>query len=822
MPPTDPQATSPDALRQLLTERDAISRRLASLDSQIESTYAIRQQELDQRLRRIEETLHQWGPAVTGATPSAVPTAAGPVQASEPPPTTWVAPTSPPISGPTTNSGEARPRLLGPRVTTGQASFWSGSEPDSRNLGWVVAGTPVTLTDTAAGGRVRVLHQGEAVWIDAGALSLPSSQIRIDPKLSPADPEAPGTGAPLPAKPALSEGAPQPQPEATISPSAQDSPPAAAQLTADPPVPPPAPAKPPLWERPGFLARVLALSGAAVTLIGVGFLLVQAAQYGFFGPGVRTAAAAVLGVVLLVLAFVVRKRDERNVGAPILAATGIAAGFLSVVTATAIYHWLPPLVGAALTVVVGLGGMFLARRWDNQWVAIVSTLGGLGLAAWVGADELLATTGLMVLMTAVTLWFERGTGWRLFSFARVIPTVLVMLSLVAITTFDPGGADARWTVALAVALALLGLLSAVIAPPEPAAGQVIALGLLVPMVLPVAASPLLLPGYEPALPLGSVAVAFVVAGFAPKVDRRARWALVPIGALFTLLTIFNLTENRYFDVMTPAMGAVYLAIATRSRSRINLIVGGVLAGWGVFTWLPQLFVLFSLWPAIDTGPEQILQGLIGIAATVLATMVARRRTGQLKAGWFQAAWALGILLGSTTLVEAGTWIGGLANNQAAGYQTGQALVTSAWMVLGALFLQRALAVRQHEAIWLRLALVLFGLAVGKLFILDLSMLDAIARIGAFLAVGLLLLFVGTRYARAWEKAHGEDDPGEAPELVEEAASTAEPAVPGEDSGEPKAQPSAGELELEPSAADGPDEPELPPAGEEGEDQAAGA
>ena len=58
--------------------------------------------------------------------------------------------------------------------------------------------------------------------------------------------------------------------------------------------------------------------------------------------------------------------------------------------------------------------------------------------------------------------------------------------------------------------------------------------------------------------------------------------------------------------------------------------------------------------------------------------------------------------------------------------------------------------------WLRLALVLAGLALAKLFLLDLSMLDAIARVGAFLVVGLLLLFVGTRYAKAWERARAAD------------------------------------------------------------------
>ena len=503
------------------------------------------------------------------------------------------------------------------------------------------------------------------------------------------------------------------------------------------------------------MAKVLALVGAGVTLIGVGFLLVLAAQYGLFGPGARTASAALLGVALVVLAFIVRRRDPSNVGAPILAATGVAAGFLSVVTATAIYHWLPPLLGAGLTAAIGLGGMWLARSWANQWVALISVLGSLGLAAWVGSTEPVATAGLMVLMTAVTLWFERGTGWRLFPFARVLPTVGVLLQ-VSSTPDQLTSTESWWVAGLSVAVALLGLLSVVVAPSDPPAGQAIALGLLVPMVIPAAMIPVVLTDrFSAAIPLGIVAVAFGVAGFVPAMDARKRWALVPIGALFILLAVFTLTEQRYIGVLTPAMGTVYLAVASRTTSAVNFIVGGLLAVVGLVAWVPQVATLLSQRAAEAAGPEQILQSLAGIAAVVLATLATRRWMGTIQPWLLYLSWALAILMGSVAVIIMGTWIGGHAGNPAAGYQTGQAVVTSAWMVLCAVFLRRGLAAKEHEDVWLHLALAISALAVAKLFLLDLGVLDAIARVGAFLAVGLLLLFVGTRYARAWERAHGD-------------------------------------------------------------------
>lgn len=806
--PDDP--ASPEVAR-LLTERDALTRRLTGIDQQLEALYAHRQEDLSRRLTSIEDAIRELSrqgdaarvvpaPAATLA-PAATPAATAPPPAAPAPLATAVsaaAPPSTPAAAAPVDPAAAQPaavapsapaaaRIIGERVSVDALTLWSGPEPGARNLGWLPQGTRLLLTDVAHGHRVQVMYLNRLMWADRAWLEQVPAQAER-PRVTTSAPTrpAPGPAAPAPSLPAAGS-TPAPAHPSTASPALAAPASGAATPAAQPagpgsraPVPPVPLSRPPAtvrpWERPGFVAKVLALVGAAVTLIGVGFLLVLAAQYGLFGPGARTISAALLGVALVVLAFVVRRRDPRNVGAPILAATGVAAGFLAVVTATAIYHWLPPLVGAGLTAFIGLGGMWLARSWANQWVALISVLGSLGLAAWVGSAEPVATVGLMVLMTGVTLWFERGTDWRLFPFARVLPTVFLLLQIITAPE-ALSGAEAWWIAGLSVAVALLGLLSAVIAPTDPPAGQAIALGLLVPMVIPAAMIPFLLQNpMAAAVPLGVVAVAFGVAGFVPRVDARVRWALVPIGALFILLAVFTITEQRYIGVLTPAMGTAYLAVASRTRSAVNFVVGGALAVAGLIAWVPQLATLLSQRAAEAAGPEQILQSLVGIAAIVLAFLAARRWIGATEPWMTYLAWALAILMGSVAVILLGTWIGGHAGNSAAGYQTGQALVTSAWMVLCAVFLRRGLAARQNEDVWLRLALAISTLAVAKLFLLDLGVLDAIARVGAFLAVGLLLLFVGTRYARAWERAHGDSAVDAGSPAAPEASSPAAPAI----------------------------------------------
>lgn len=517
---------------------------------------------------------------------------------------------------------------------------------------------------------------------------------------------------------------------------------------------PPRPDTPPPWSRPGFMPKLLALVGAAVTLIGVGFLLSLAAQNGLFPPPARTIAAALLGLVLVGLAFVVRARDPGNVGAPILGATGVAAGFISVVTATVLYFLLPPLVGVVLAALIGLGGMVLARLWNNEWVGLVSVLGSLLLAVYIGTrSEPVITAGLMLVLTGVTLWFERGTGWRLFPFARVLPTVMVLLQL----TWSAKGLDPAqlwWLVALTVGLALLGLVSALIAPAEPTIGQAIAIGLLAPMVAPAAlVCPQLPNTAAAAFILGVVAVAYCTFGFLPRVQERVRWAAVPIGAGFVLLAALTATEHRFLAVLTLGLAVVYLSVAVRTRSGVNLVVGGILGLVGIASWLPLLVFSLDQRVAAAAGPEQIVQSLAGIAVVVLATM-AITRWFDLRPRWSTyLSWSVATAMGSVAIIHFATWLGVGASNAAAGFQTGQVIVTVAWMVLCIVFLRRGLATTDDFDVWLHLALAIAALAVAKLFLLDLGMLDPIARVGAFLAVGLLLLLVGTRYARAWERAH---------------------------------------------------------------------
>jgi uncharacterized membrane protein len=70
--------------------------------------------------------------------------------------------------------------------------------------------------------------------------------------------------------------------------------------------------------------------------------------------------------------------------------------------------------------------------------------------------------------------------------------------------------------------------------------------------------------------------------------------------------------------------------------------------------------------------------------------------------------------------------------------------------------------RYRDQSWVtRTGFVLAAMAVAKLFLFDLATLDGIARIGAFIVTGLLLLGGGTLYAREYATS-GEQSVTEVP------------------------------------------------------------
>ncbi len=205
-------------------------------------------------------------------------------------------------------------------------------------------------------------------------------------------------------------------------------------------------------------ARLLAWTGGAVTLLGVVLLMVLAASRGWFSPGARVAAGAVLGVALVALALRLHRRENARTGALALAGTGFATLYLVVAAATAIYELLPPLAAVPIALLVAAGGLGLADRWRAELLAGGVVVGAALLAPVLVGGWLLVVL-VLVLQVAVVPVAWRRQWWRVAALAAVGPVLYGAL----VAGFD---GDRPGPLSAAVGVLVVGLAAAVLLAPR--------------------------------------------------------------------------------------------------------------------------------------------------------------------------------------------------------------------------------------------------------------------------------------------------------------------------------------------------------------------
>ena len=197
------------------------------------------------------------------------------------------------------------------------------------------------------------------------------------------------------------------------------------------------PAMPPVVQKPprdqGWIGKLLAVAGVAVTLIGVVLLVVLAAQAGILRPEIRVAGGAALAVALVAVGAWLYRRPGGRVGAIALAATGIAAAYIDIIAVTTIYGWVSAPVGLVLAAVIGGGGLTLARRWDSQQLGVLVLVPLIVLAPVVTDGITLLLVGFMLALAAVSLPVQLGKDWIWLHCARIaastFPLLIALLAL---------------------------------------------------------------------------------------------------------------------------------------------------------------------------------------------------------------------------------------------------------------------------------------------------------------------------------------------------------------------------------------------------------
>ncbi|WP_233434573.1 DUF2339 domain-containing protein [Nocardia yamanashiensis] len=521
----------------------------------------------------------------------------------------------------------------------------------------------------------------------------------------------------------------------------------------------------PWWQREGVISRVLAVAGVGVTLIGVVMLLVLAAQAGFFGPVPRVVAGAAFSGALVAVAARVHGRAGGQVGAIALAATGIAGGYLDVVAVTSFYGWLNPVVGYVVALGIAAGGVALAMRWKSEALAVLVVLGAALLSPAVTTE--LALLAFLIVLQIAALPVQLVRDWPYLHIVRTVPAALATFVAVVATALDSSTAIERNQVlAAAVAVAVVGLVGTVLVvrrrPTDSTASFTFGAA-----TVPLLAAPTLFQAHTGAIVSGVFAAVLLTVAALPWVPKLGGLVRIPAhlavvsavaGACALLETCFGVTTVRTLAIALFLVASGFLAVGGQQRSRVAAALGAAFLVLGGMVFLSNATPAMLADKSTAQAHLSIATALSAIAAlaTLGAAFRCARRLGLADRESDVAAVAVVAGLAALYALTALTVSLGIATGNPDGFLAGHGIATIAWMATATTALlyglRRLARTPQSAKVSLAAGLLLTAAALAKLFLFDLATLDGLVRAGAFLVVGVLLLVVGTRYARAFAEA----------------------------------------------------------------------
>jgi uncharacterized membrane protein len=527
------------------------------------------------------------------------------------------------------------------------------------------------------------------------------------------------------------------------------------------PAPPPAPPKPvsppiqtaavppPPPRDTNWIGKILAVAGVAVTLIGVVLLLVLAAQAGILRPEIRVGAGILLAGGLVGVATRLNSRPGGRIGAIALAATGVAAAYMDVIAVTTIYQWLPAAAGLVLAAAIGGGGLVVARRWNSQHLGLLVLVPLIILAPVVTDGITMLLVGFMLAIAAASLPVQLGKDWIWLHAARVVaPTFPLLIALVAARIGD--GSDA-WLAGACGIAAALAIVSAVVLLPSTRNRIAMALltiaGFLPVLCASVAMAPMI--ASLMAAGLAAALLAIVLIGDRlPGVTKPVRqlWSVASaVSALIAVTVAFD------GEITAPVLLAMALVIAVAGRrddvARFVAVGFWFIGGLVYLGYAPPT----SLVRAVElSAPDavSVLVSSILLVAAVAALVWSWIGRGVLDTDAVRVLLAcLGLVVVYATTMFTVT-AGVLAGGASGGFFAGHMAATICWIVMAAaLFVYAARQPREDRSLPIAGGLALVAGSMAKLFLFDLGTLDGMFRVAVFIVVGLILLGMGTGYAR---------------------------------------------------------------------------
>ena len=452
--------------------------------------------------------------------------------------------------------------------------------------------------------------------------------------------------------------------------------------------------------------RVLAWVGGLAVVVAIVFFLSIAVSRGWIGEVERTVLAGLVSLGLVAVGVWLRgTRTEAGIAA---AAAGVAGLFATGAVATQVYDLIPPGAGLAAALVVGAAAAGLAIAWEARFLAGLGILGGLASPVLVGAPLHEAVTiGLLLSAYGAAAAVCAACRWNWLASAAFAVTAPQVVEYVL------GAPDAGQVLALTALGALTA--TATLADCRLTRNMSVVDDTQRAVLLAGSAATLAWVGageisddvWIAALGAAHLALALVARG-------RTRIAAAAIGALLLATAAATGIDPLLFPVTLAAAAAAFGLPLNASRSTATAFAAAT--ALSAMYWAPPT--------TLSDGFPDVSDALIALGAVVVACFGARLPIAAAAAVLYAAS-------GMTT-TEVAT-------------PTDQTLLSALWAATGVAGLIAGL-VLDHRTTRLA-ALSLLGLTIAKVFLVDLAGLDELARVGSFLALGLLLLAGAFAYQR---------------------------------------------------------------------------
>jgi uncharacterized membrane protein len=487
--------------------------------------------------------------------------------------------------------------------------------------------------------------------------------------------------------------------------------------------------------------RVLGWVGGVAVVLAAVFFLAMAIRNGWIDEPTRVVLAFAASAVLTAVGVWLYETKGRTQAARAAVAAGIAAFYASNAAATALYHLVMPVAGLVVAGMTGAIATALAVRWRSVEIAGLGLIGALLAPVLVGAGT---STSSLVFMTlalcatvGVLLWQRWGwlaalayvlsapqaASWIVeerhtrLGLALLVTGAFWLLYVVAALGYELRVPTAKLRVSSASLLFVNASLTALagwallddVGNDQGATAWVIA----------VAAA--------------HAALAFVVGR--GRISNQIAALLVAVGAALGAAGLQLALSGPALVAGWTAEAVVLAWVSLRAADRRGQFASLVLLG------AAALHVLaFEAPPnALAYGVDSVAHAVVALMLVVAAALIVGALIVELERPlWYTAATA-GVYLCSVLVVQAA------GARPEVVEQHSQLALSAFWAALGFAGLVAGL-VRDRRP--LRLAgLALLGLAVGKVFVVDLAALASLWRVASFLLLGLLLLAGAFAYQR---------------------------------------------------------------------------